>query len=75
MGSYVHARVPRGVGRKACSVCELARALVINRGRSINIATFSTRDMREQGRKSYVAGYRTNEEFVIPRMFSRQLSQ
>ena len=38
--------------RKACSVCKLARALRVNRGRSMNIAMFSTRDLREQGRKS-----------------------
>ena len=46
-------------------VYELARALV-NSGRSMNIATFSTQDLREQGHKSYVASYRKNEEFVIP---------
>ena len=36
------------------SVCELTRTLV-NRGRSMNIATFSIRDLQEQRRKSYVA--------------------
>ena len=56
------------------SVCELARAL-INSGRSMNIATSSTRHLQEQGCKSYVASYQTNEEFVIPRMFSRELRQ
>ena len=40
--------------RKACSVCELARALV-NRSQLMNVATFSTRDLQEQGHKSYVA--------------------
>ena len=59
---------------KACSVCELARALV-NRGRSMNNATFSTRDLRQQGHKSYVASYHANEEWVIPQMFSRELRQ
>ena len=54
-------------------MCELARAL--NRSRSIDIATFSTRDLREQVRKSYVASYRANEELVISRMFSRELRQ
>ena len=42
-------------------MCELARALV-SRCRSMNIATFSTRNLREQGRKSYVASYRANED-------------
>ena len=46
-------------------MCELARALV-NRGRSMNIATFSTRDLQEQGGKSYVASYWESEELVIP---------
>ena len=44
-------------------MCELARSLV-NRGRSMKIATFSTRDLQEQCRKSYVASYRANEELV-----------
>ena len=35
----------------------------------MNIATFSTRDLWEQGCKSYLASYRANEELVIPRMF------
>ena len=30
---------------------------LVNRGRSMNFATFSTPDMQEQGRKSYVASY------------------
>ena len=50
------------------------RALV-NRSRSMNIATFSTRDLREQGRKSYVVSYWANKELVIPRMFSHKLCQ
>ena len=37
-------------------MCELARALpLVNRGRSMNIATFSTQDLQEQDHKSYVA--------------------
>ena len=59
---------------EACSVCELARALV-NCGRSMNVATFSTRNFREQVRKSYEASYRLNEELVIPRMFSCEICQ
>ena len=55
-------------------MCELVRALV-NRGRLMNIATFSNWDLREQGHKSYVASYRVNEELVIPQMFSRELRQ
>ena len=39
----------------------------------MDIATFSTHDLREQGRKSYVASYRANEKLVITRMFSREL--
>ena len=35
----------------------------------MNIATFSTQDLREQGCKSYVASYHANEELVIPQMF------
>ena len=45
-------------------MCELVRASV-NRGLSMNIATFSIWDLREQGRKSYVASYQANEELVI----------
>ena len=41
----------------------------------MDITTFSTLDVREQGRKSYVASYRVNEELVILRMFSRELRQ
>ena len=55
-------------------MCELARALV-NRGWSMNVATFSTQDMQEQGRKFYVASYRVNKELVIPQMFSHELCQ
>ena len=55
-------------------MCELARALV-NNGRSINTATFSTRDLRDQGRKSYVASYWAKEELVIPLIFSSELRQ
>ena len=55
--------------RLAQYVSRLARALV-NRGQSMNIATFSTWDLREQGRKSYVASYRMNKELVIAPMLS-----
>ena len=55
-------------------MCELARALV-NRDQLMKIATFSTRDLQEQCRKSYVASYRANEELVISQMFSRELRQ
>ena len=41
----------------------------------MDITTFSTLDVREQGRKSYLASYQANEELVIPRMFSRELHQ
>ena len=47
----LHARV--AMEEDLLSVCELARALV-NRGPSMNIATFST-DLQEQCHKSYVA--------------------
>ena len=55
-------------------MCELARALV-NCGRSMKIATFSTRDLQEQCRKSYVASYQAYKELVILWMFSRELHQ
>ena len=58
--------------RKACLMCELARALV-NSSRSMKIATFSTWDLQEQWCKCYVASYRANEELMISRMFSREL--
>ena len=61
-------------GIKDCSVCELARALV-NRGRLMEIATFSTQDLLEHCCKSCVASYWENEELVISRMFSRELHQ
>ena len=35
----------------------------------MNIATLSTRDFREQGRKTYVASYRAKEELVIHECF------
>ena len=47
----------------------------VNHSQSMDIATFSTLDLREQGRKSYVASYRANEQLVIPQMFSRELCQ
>ena len=53
---------------------KLARALV-NHDWSMKIATFSTRDLQEQCRKSYVASYRTNKKLVISGIFSRKLCQ
>ena len=50
MQGYVHGR------RLAQCVSYIARALV-NHGWSINIAAFSTRDLQEQGHKSYVTRY------------------
>ena len=41
----------------------------------MDITTFSTLDVREQDRKSYVASYRANEELVILRMISCELCQ
>ena len=46
--------------RNACSVFQLARALV-SHCRLINIATFSTQDLREQGYKYYVGNYQANK--------------
>ena len=60
--------------RLAQLVCELARVLIIS-GRPMNIAAFSTRDLRKQGRKSCEAGYWANEELVVPRMFYCELRQ
>ena len=45
---------------KACSLGELARALV-NHSRSMKFATLSTRDLQEQCHKFYVASYRVNK--------------
>ena len=47
--------------RFAQLVCEL---LIIS-SRLMNIAAFSTRDLREQGCKSYEASYRANKELVV----------
>ena len=60
--------------RLAQLVCKLARVLIIS-GRSMNVAAFSTQDLREQGCKSYEASYRANEELVIPPMFSHEIRQ
>ena len=60
--------------RLAQLVCELARVLIIS-GRSMNIAAFTTQDLREQGHKSCEAGYRANEELVILQMFYCELRQ
>ena len=51
-------------------MCELARALGVDEN-----YYFSTWDLQEQCRKSYVTSYRVNEELVISRMFSRKLCQ
>ena len=48
----LHARI--AMEEDLLSVCELTKALV-NHGQSMNIATFSTRDLQEQCHKSYVA--------------------
>ena len=45
---------------KACSLGELARALV-SHSRSMKFATLSTRDLQEQCHKFYVASYRVNK--------------
>ena len=45
-------------------VCESARVLIIS-GWSMNIAAFSTRDLREQGHKSYEASLTSFIRFVI----------
>ena len=45
------------------SVCELTRALV-NRVWLMNIATFSTQDLQEQCRKSYVASLISGEQRI-----------
>ena len=44
-----------------------------DRGGSMNIATFLTRDLQEQDHKSYVASHRANEELVVPQMLSCKL--
>ena len=41
----------------------------------MNIATFLTRDLREQDHKSYVASYCAKEELVILWIFSHKLCQ
>ena len=49
---------------------------MVNRGRPMNITTFSTQDLREQAHKSYEASYQANNEWlVIPQMFSHKLHQ
>ena len=55
-------------------MCELAIALV-NRSQSMKIATFSTWDLQEQFRKSYVAGYWANKGIGdLVNVFSRTTS-
>ena len=49
-------------------VCELARVLIIS-GQSMNIAVFSTRNLREQGRKSCEASHWANEQLVACECF------
>ena len=51
--------------RLAQLVRKLARVLIIS-GRLMNIAAFSTRDLREQDHKSYEVSYRANKELVVP---------
>ena len=53
-------------------VCELARVLIIS-GWLMNIAAFSTRDLREQGCKSCEDSHWVSKKLVVPRMFSREL--
>ena len=57
----LHARVAMEEG--LLSVCELTKA-VVNRSRSMNIATFSTQDLQEQCRKSYVASLILGEQGI-----------
>ena len=61
-------------GGRLAQCYELARALV-NCDWSMKTATFSTRDLQEQCRKSYVASYWANEELVISQIFSCELRQ
>ena len=69
----LHARVAMEEG--LLSVCKLTRALV-NRGRSMNIATFSTRDLQEKCRKSYVASLISGEHRIydLTNVFSQTTS-
>ena len=55
-------------------MCKLARALV-NCGRLMRIAAFTTRDLQEQCHKFYVASYWAKKELVISQIFSSELSQ
>ena len=61
-----HARLCARVAAKRLAqlVCELARVLIIS-GWSMNITAFSTRDLREQGHKSYEASLTSFIRFVI----------
>ena len=69
----LHARVAIEEGLHI--VCELTRALV-NRGRSMNIAIFSTWDLQEKCRKSYVASLILGEQRIgdLVNVFSRTMS-
>ena len=66
MRGYIHKATCKGSygGKLAQCVSWPCKALV-NRGRLIKIATFSTWDLQEQCCKSYVASYRANKELVI----------
>ena len=69
----LHAKV--AIEEGLLSVCELTRALV-NRGRSMNIATFSTQDLQEQCHKSYVASLISGEQRIgdLANVFSQTMS-
>ena len=61
--------------KKACSVCELARALV-NGSWSMNIAASQLEICENKVvNLMHKARYRVNEELMIPQMFSRELRQ
>ena len=55
--------------------CELTRALV-NRGRSMNIATFSTWNLQEQCHKYYVASLISGKQRIgdLANVFSQTMS-
>ena len=55
----------QSVTRPARYILTWPRALVIC-NQLMNIATYLTQDLREQGHKSYVTSYQANEELVIP---------
>ena len=69
MWGYIRAKVVMEEGLLSVWVSQS----IVNQGRSMNTATFSTRDLREEGCKFYAASYRANKELVIPRMFCHEL--